>query len=261
MDNNQRDNKNIIIGILSVLLIIVTISLILVLVNSTNSKTVERLTERVEKIKEEEKRDAIYYLDDTPEEYVETMCAWIGNELPTFTNINEADPEWIWGNVRNLFEYVVEKAEVEYDEITEFSKLIYGDNLNLRFPKEGGYGFDYDDASDLYVIDSSYYEGDYLEFTVKNMDENENQVTVDIIEYSVGEETNDNGDVVKIVLYDKNGNEIKSYDIEDSNELLDNYYEKLEEIEADTKNLNANLRVVLEKNEDEMYNIVSITEV
>ncbi len=263
MGNNQKDNKNIIIITLAVLLAIVTIALILVLVfniNSNKEKTIEKLSRQVEKIKEEDKTELINYLDQTPEEYIETMCTWIGKDLPMFKDINEASPEWIWGNVKGMFSFL-DKEEIDYDEINDVAKILYGNNFTIEFPKEGGYGLTYNKEMDQYTIDEEYYDGDYLEFAIKDVKEDENQVTLDIVEYRIEEQTNEDGNIDRVVLYDINDNEIKSYTVGNYEELLKNYAESMNRIKEDCKELDANLRIVLELNEDEIYNIVSITEI
>ena len=70
------------------------------------------------------------------ENYMEKIYGWseITNQaLPEFDNLNEANTKWLWGIVRKN----IEEEEITYETINEKVKELYGEELNIKYPKEG----------------------------------------------------------------------------------------------------------------------------
>ena len=67
---------------------------------------------------------------------MEKIYGWseITNQaLPEFDNLNEANTKWLWGIVRKN----IEEEEITYETINEKVKELYGEELNIKYPKEG----------------------------------------------------------------------------------------------------------------------------
>ena len=70
------------------------------------------------------------------ENYISEIYMWqeITNEaLPTFDNINNANELWIWEVVKKN----LEEFELDYQQIQDKGKEIFGEDFKKEFPKEG----------------------------------------------------------------------------------------------------------------------------
>lgn len=267
---NKEKNKDIPLRTVTILLVVVILALAITIIlginhNNKQEQLIAKLEGELQKRKGNELEEFIGMLQREPEEYLTMVGLTSNKKLPTFTNINEAELEWVWKNVRDCMEYMA-KESFEYQDIINYAKVIYGDNFNLELPKEGGYGFIYYSKSNQYSIDeiAENMENEDIYFTVKNVDKNEKQAVVEIVEYTIKEEENEeqqNGDEYKetLSLYDNVGNFVKSYEIDYEND--DDYMEKWEEIEKDSKEMKASKKIKLELNEKQVYNIISISNI
>lgn len=260
---NKEKSKKISLMIVSGLLIVVTLALVITLVlginyNNKQEKLIAELNGRLEEQKNDELEDFTEILQGEPEEYLVMVGLSTNKKLPTFTNINEAEPEWVWKNVRNCLEYMA-KESFDDEDIINYAKMIYGDNFNLKLLKEGGYGFAYDSKRNQYKIDETMedMEDENIYFTIKNVDKTANQAVVEVVEYTIQEEYDEEEDKETLLLYDKDSNLVKSYEIDSNNE--DDYMEKWEEIEKDSEGMKASKKIKLELNEKQVYNITSIS--
>ena len=116
------------------------------------------------------------------EEKILSVYMWeevTGEALPEFQDINDADEKWIWEVVKNN----LENYEVTYDEIEEEAKLIFGENFNKEFPKEGNSSFEYNSETDKYIATEVEFDQEEDSFLLDNIIKTETGYEVEIIEY------------------------------------------------------------------------------
>lgn len=116
------------------------------------------------------------------EEKISNVYMWeevTGEALPEFQDINDADEKWIWEVVKNN----LENYEVTYDEIEEEAKLIFGENFNKEFPKEGNSSFEYNSETDKYIATEVEFDQEEDSFLLDNIIKTETGYEVEIIEY------------------------------------------------------------------------------
>ena len=116
------------------------------------------------------------------EEKILSVYMWeevTGEALPEFQDINDADEKWIWEVVKNN----LENYEVTYDEIEEEAKLIFGENFNKEFPKEGNSSFEYNSETDKYIATEVEFNQEEDSFLLDNIIKTETGYEVEIIEY------------------------------------------------------------------------------
>ena len=116
------------------------------------------------------------------EEKILSVYMWeevTGEALPEFQDINDADEKWIWEVVKNN----LENYEVTYDEIEEEAKLIFGENFNKEFPKEGNSSFEYNGETDKYIATEVEFDQEEDSFLLDNIIKTETGYEVEIIEY------------------------------------------------------------------------------
>ena len=116
------------------------------------------------------------------EEKILSVYMWeevTGEALPEFQDINDADDKWIWEVVKNN----LENYEVTYDEIEEEAKLIFGENFNKEFPKEGNSSFEYNSETDKYIATEVEFDQEEDSFLLDNIIKTETGYEVEIIEY------------------------------------------------------------------------------
>lgn len=116
------------------------------------------------------------------EEKILSVYMWeevTGEALPEFQDINDADEKWIWEVVKNN----LENYEVTYDEIEEEAKLIFGENFNKEFPKEGNSSFEYNSETDKYIATEVEFDQEEDSFLLDNIIKTKTGYEVEIIEY------------------------------------------------------------------------------
>ena len=117
------------------------------------------------------------------EEKLSCVYLWkeiTGEALPAFQNINSADDKWVWEVVKNN----LENYEVSYEDIMEEAKLIFGDNFNKEFPREGNSSFSFNNEINKYIaieVEFDQEEDAFLLDNIKKVDETGYEV--EIIEY------------------------------------------------------------------------------
>jgi len=116
------------------------------------------------------------------EKYISKIYMWkevTTVALPTFDDINNADELWIWEVVKkNLEEY-----EVEYQDIQNMLKGIFGENIKKELPKEGNNSFIYDNESEIYISSGINLDSKEDKFLINKIEKENNEYKVEIIEY------------------------------------------------------------------------------
>ena len=116
------------------------------------------------------------------EDKISSVYMWkevTGEALPEFQDINSADDKWVWEVVKNN----LQNYEVTYEEIKEEAKLIFGDNFNKEFPKEGNSSFEYNSETDKYIATEVEFDQEEDSFMLDNISKTESGYEVEIIEY------------------------------------------------------------------------------
>ena len=116
------------------------------------------------------------------EEKISSVYMWkevTGEALPEFQDINSADDKWVWEVVKNN----LENYEVTYEEIEEEAKLIFGEEFNKEFPKEGNSSFEYNSETDKYIATEVELDQEEDSFLLDNISKTDNGYKVEIIEY------------------------------------------------------------------------------
>jgi len=155
--------------------------------------------------------------------------------IPEFTDINEADEDWIW----NVVDINVRQLGYSYDEYIEKDKLnsvktiIFGDKLSKEVPKEA-YSFSYY-SPNLYELHWRDCYEFYPDYYLKNIEEVGNKYKVEIIPY--------------ILYYPLGG------DIEDEEEIYDLDMNLVEFVK------NGEVEKVMQAKENELHKNVLMLEV
>ena len=111
--------------------------------------------------------------------------------IPEFSDINDASEDWLWENVSqyvgNHDDEYHEKNEQEYgytyDDISKIVNILYGDNLNKKFPK-GFIAMRYNSYRDLYGP-TSFSITNYYDYKIDNISKNGKTYTVSIYDFTV----------------------------------------------------------------------------
>lgn len=116
------------------------------------------------------------------EEAISKIYLWkeVTNEaLPEFENINETTDLWIWETVKKN----IEKFEINYEEIEQISKELFGQDFNKAFPKNGNFSFQYDEEKNIYIPTEVTLDQKEDAFIISNIEKNQEGYEVEIIEY------------------------------------------------------------------------------
>ena len=116
------------------------------------------------------------------EEKISNVYMWkevTGEALPEFQDINSANDTWIWEVVKNN----LENYEVTYEEIKEEAKIIFGDNFNKEFPKEGNSSFIYNSETNKYIATEVEFDQEEDSFLLDNIIKTDEGYEVQIVEY------------------------------------------------------------------------------
>ena len=116
------------------------------------------------------------------EEYIGKIYLWkevTTDALPCFQNINEAQEKWIWEAVKKN----IEQYEVDYEQINEKAKELFGENLTKTFPKEGTEYLPYQEDIGKYVITGTSLDAENDKFLLNAINKTKSGYEVDIIEY------------------------------------------------------------------------------
>lgn len=116
------------------------------------------------------------------EEYIGKIYLWKEvtiDALPCFQNINEAQEKWIWEAVKKN----IDQYEVDYEQINEKAKELFGENLTKTFPKEGTEYLPYQEDIGKYIITGTSLDAENDKFLLNAINKTKSGYEVDIIEY------------------------------------------------------------------------------
>jgi hypothetical protein len=111
--------------------------------------------------------------------------------IPEFTDINEADENWLWENINQYLwnnddiykEQNAEEYGYTYDEISKIAQKLYGDDLKKSFPTGSTY-MRQDKYSGKYGP-TSYGLEYYYDYVIDSINQNGNIYTVTLYDYTV----------------------------------------------------------------------------
>ena len=178
--------------------------------------------------------------------------------IPEFSDINEADEEWLWENVNQYVwnhnddyqEKNNEKYGYTYEDISKIVRNIYGDNLKKKFPK-GAVSMRYDSYRDLYGP-TSFSTKNYYNYKIDKIEQNGTTYTVSLYDYTISTPEEENFKIFNNYDYLINGDEGTPIISVDS--LKDKKFENL----LNQKDLLSHKILTIEYNESEkLYYITS----
>ena len=178
--------------------------------------------------------------------------------IPEFSDINEADEEWLWENVNQYVwnhnddyqEKNSKKYGYTYEDISKIVRNIYGDNLKKKFPK-GAVSMRYDSYRDLYGP-TSFSTKNYYNYKIDKIEQNGTTYTVSLYDYTI---SNSEEETFKVFNnYDYLLNSDEGTPIISVDSLKDKKFENL----LKQKNLLSHKILTIEYNEAEkLYYITS----
>ena len=112
--------------------------------------------------------------------------------LPTFENINDADEKWLWGMLREN----LDETEIEYTDIENKIKQLYGSQLTKKYPNQGTEFIKYDQKSNKYVISQTTLDAIKDAYLLDKIEKNKSGYTVQIVEYLVDYTDSENDKVL-----------------------------------------------------------------
>lgn len=178
--------------------------------------------------------------------------------IPEFSDINEADEEWLWENVNQYVwnhnddyqEKNNERYGYTYEDISKIVRNIYGDNLKKKFPK-GAVSMRYDSYRDLYGP-TSFSTKNYYNYKIDKIEQNGTTYTVSLYDYTISNSEEETFKVFNNYDYLINGDEGTPIISVDS--LKDKKFENL----LEQKDLLSHKILTIEYNEAEkLYYITS----
>ncbi len=116
------------------------------------------------------------------ETYISDIYMWkeITNEaLPIFDNINNANELWIWEVVKKN----LEEFELDYQQIQDKGKEIFGEDFKKEFPKEGSQSFEYNGETQKYYPTETNLDNKEDRFLLNTIEKTDEGYKVEIIEY------------------------------------------------------------------------------
>ena len=116
------------------------------------------------------------------ENYISEIYMWqeITNEaLPTFDNINNANELWIWEVVKKK----LEEFELDYQQIQDKGKEIFGEDFKKEFSKEGSQSFEYNEETQKYYPTETNLDDKEDRFLLNTIERTDEGYKVEIIEY------------------------------------------------------------------------------
>ena len=116
------------------------------------------------------------------EEYIGKIYLWkevTTYAMPCFQNINDAQEKWIWEAVKKN----IEQYEVDYEQINEKAKELFGEELKKEFPKEGTEYLPYQEDIGKYIITGTSLDAENDMFLLNSINKTKSGYEVDIIEY------------------------------------------------------------------------------
>lgn len=181
------------------------------------------------------------------QEYISKIYMWkevTTQALPTFENINEADEVWIWEVVKK----VSENYEFDYDQLQKEAKEIFGNDLQIQFPREGNQAFQYDETIQKYVSTQTNLDEQEDLFLLNKIEKAQNEYNVEIIEY-----IEDYSQEQNIIIMNLQGEQIGQVENSESEN-------KVQEIIKNNENRFNKKQLKIKRNDDNKLNICSSKE-
>lgn len=116
------------------------------------------------------------------EQYLQKIYLWkeITNQaIPLFETIEEADDTWIWEVVKKN----LEEFELDYQQIQDKGKEIFGEDFKKEFPKEGSQSFEYNEETQKYYPTETNLDDKEDRFLLNTIERTDEGYKVEIIEY------------------------------------------------------------------------------
>ena len=102
----------------------------------------------------------------------------VGETIPCFDNINEANEKWIWEVVKKN----IEDDKITYSQLQNKAKEIFGENFKKEFPKEGTEYLKYNQEGFYEPIEAQVDENGTL-FLINKIEKIENGYEIELVEY------------------------------------------------------------------------------
>lgn len=223
-------NKKLLTLIISIAIGVIIISLVIFFMNNSKEDNIGNETNS-ENLQENMEIETIVDENEFINSYLFKIYMGTDSYIPTFTDINSADEQWIWECAyRNLinFENLKPATTVKKEEIEKSAKQLFGDNFNKEFPKEGLEFWLEPQGNEYFYATASTEKDFYNDYVILSTESKNNLITATIVEYKYNEIFI--GEPTKLDLYKVGTDEIvKSYDLEDSNSS--NYSIEIEKLD------------------------------
>lgn len=167
--------------------------------------------------------------------------------VPVFEHINQANEDWIW---RMASEYLVQTKgmhEFTSDEVEKTSKILYGDHFSKKIAKSSSRLVKYLEEDNKYCIPGMSVDmvWDYI---IKTVIKQENQYTIEIVEYMESYEMGLNP--VEKVILNSEYEEITSFPLKYFSASND---EEMKLLEEESETIKAKAKDFVFKNADQFH--------
>ena len=103
----------------------------------------------------------------------------VGESLPNFEDINNANERWVWEVVKKN----TEDDKISYEQLQEKAKSIFGDSFAKEFPKEGTEYLLYNKEENIYQPVEAELDEQGALFLLNEIKKTEQGYEVEIVEY------------------------------------------------------------------------------
>ena len=103
----------------------------------------------------------------------------VGESLPYFESINEANEKWIFEVIKKN----LEDDKITYEQLQEKSKELFGEDFKFNFPKEGTDYLKYNEEENYYEAISSEMDNQGSFFLLNKIEKVQEGFEVEIVEY------------------------------------------------------------------------------
>ena len=102
----------------------------------------------------------------------------VGESLPSFEEINNANERWIWEVVKKN----TEDDKITYEQLQESAKSIFGEEFTNQFPKEGTEYLIYNQEENIYQSIETEVDEQGALFLLNKIEKMKNGYEVEIVE-------------------------------------------------------------------------------
>ena len=116
------------------------------------------------------------------EEYIQKIYTWkevVGEALPKFDNINNANDLWIWEVVKKN----LEEFELTKEQIQQKAKEIFGQDFTKELSNETTKSFEYNAQMQKYYPTQTEFDNEEGSFLLNTITKTQDGYIVEIIEY------------------------------------------------------------------------------